>query len=101
MAPLGVVVPGSGVGIGLVKNAPHPNAAQLLIDFLTSPEGLLAYADPTFFLVLDPKLEGKARANRTLRSLGVSYDLMPYELATAENLKKSSEFWQKALGLRG
>jgi iron(III) transport system substrate-binding protein len=25
--------------VGLVKNAPHPNAGKLLIDFLTSPEG--------------------------------------------------------------
>src|SRR6185312_7546101 len=30
--------------IGLVKNAPHPNAARLLIDFLLSEEGQRAFA---------------------------------------------------------
>ena len=31
--------------IGLVKNAPHPNAGKLLIDFLLSEEGQRAFAD--------------------------------------------------------
>jgi ABC-type Fe3+ transport system substrate-binding protein len=31
--------------IGLVKNAPHPNAGKLLIDFLLSQEGQQAFAD--------------------------------------------------------
>jgi ABC-type Fe3+ transport system substrate-binding protein len=31
--------------IGLVKNAPHPNAAKLLIDFLLSQEGQQTFAD--------------------------------------------------------
>ncbi|HUD85252.1 MAG TPA: extracellular solute-binding protein [Xanthobacteraceae bacterium] len=31
--------------IGLVKNAPHPNAARLLIDFLLSEEGQQTFAD--------------------------------------------------------
>jgi ABC-type Fe3+ transport system substrate-binding protein len=31
--------------IGLVKNAPHPNAARLLIDFLLSEQGQRAFAD--------------------------------------------------------
>jgi ABC-type Fe3+ transport system substrate-binding protein len=30
--------------IGLVKNAPHPNAGKLLIDFLLSPEGQQTFA---------------------------------------------------------
>ena len=100
IAPLGKV-PGSKVGIALVKNAPHPNAARLFIDWLTSPEGMLAYADPTLMLVAAPELQGKARANRFLSSLGVTYDLMPDELATPQNVNKSVEFWQKAVGLRG
>jgi iron(III) transport system substrate-binding protein len=25
--------------VGMLKDAPHPNAARLLVDFLTSPEG--------------------------------------------------------------
>jgi ABC-type Fe3+ transport system substrate-binding protein len=41
------VEPISGVthSIGLVKNAPHPNAAKLLIDFLLSEEGQRTFAD--------------------------------------------------------
>jgi len=40
------VEPISGVthSIGLVKNAPHPNAAKLLIDFLVSEEGQRTFA---------------------------------------------------------
>jgi iron(III) transport system substrate-binding protein len=41
------LAPISGVmhSIGLVKNAPHPNAGKLLIDFLTSQEGQRTLAD--------------------------------------------------------
>ena len=31
--------------VGLTRNAPHPNAGKLLIDFLTSPEGQKTLAD--------------------------------------------------------
>jgi len=31
--------------VGLTKNAPHPNAGRLLIDFLTSEEGQRTLAD--------------------------------------------------------
>jgi ABC-type Fe3+ transport system substrate-binding protein len=38
-------IPAPFHAIGLVKNAPHPNAARLLIDFLLSQEGQQAFAD--------------------------------------------------------
>jgi ABC-type Fe3+ transport system substrate-binding protein len=38
-------IPAPFHSIGLVKNAPHPNAAKLLIDFLLSEEGQRAFAD--------------------------------------------------------
>jgi ABC-type Fe3+ transport system substrate-binding protein len=38
-------IPAPFHSIGLVKNAPHPNAARLLIDFLLSEEGQRAFAD--------------------------------------------------------
>jgi ABC-type Fe3+ transport system substrate-binding protein len=37
-------IPAPFHSIGLVKNAPHPNAARLLIDFLLSEEGQRAFA---------------------------------------------------------
>jgi iron(III) transport system substrate-binding protein len=38
-------IPAPFHSIGLVKNAPHPNAAKLLIDFLLSEEGQRAFAE--------------------------------------------------------
>ena len=38
-------IPAPFHSIGLVKNAPHPNAAKLLIDFLLSEEGQRDFAD--------------------------------------------------------
>ena len=37
-------IPAPTHSIGLVKNAPHPNAAKLLIDFLLSEEGQKTFA---------------------------------------------------------
>lgn len=47
--PLEVIIPSEGViyatfDLGLVKDAPHPNAARLLINFLLSDEAQLIYA---------------------------------------------------------
>jgi iron(III) transport system substrate-binding protein len=38
-------IPAPFHSIGLVKNAPHPNAGKLLIDFLLSEEGQRTFAD--------------------------------------------------------
>jgi iron(III) transport system substrate-binding protein len=43
-APLPIIVPEDGtmyivVNLGVIKNAPHPNAARLMADFLLDPEG--------------------------------------------------------------
>ncbi|MBM2831486.1 MAG: hypothetical protein HW414_538, partial [Dehalococcoidia bacterium] len=99
-APVGPVTGDIG-GIALLKDAPHPNAARLLIDWLTSPEGILAYVDSTYNFALDPKLAARARSNALFKSLGIAYDPMPRGVITPENLKKSSDFWLKALGVRG
>jgi iron(III) transport system substrate-binding protein len=58
--------------VGLLKHAPHPNAAKLLIEFLTSPEGQRVFASvdylpampsvPAKIPSLKPK-EGDFRAN--------------------------------------
>lgn len=99
IAPLGVVS-GDVAGIALVKGAPHPNAARLLLDWFTSPEGTLAYCNPTYYLVLNPQLEAKSKANNMFKSLGMGWDPIPREMMTAANLKKSSDFWMQELGIR-
>jgi ABC-type Fe3+ transport system substrate-binding protein len=44
--------------IGLVKNAPHPNAGKLLIDFLTSEAGQKVFADVGYLPAM-PAVPGK------------------------------------------
>lgn len=100
IAPLGTVS-GDTVAIALVKNAPHPNAARLLLDWLTSEEGVLAYTKQTYYLALDPKLEDKSAGNLRFKALGISWNALPKELITQDNLKKSSDFWMKLIGVRG
>ena len=41
-------IPAPFHSIGLVKNAPHPNAGKLLIDFLLSEDGQRAFADAEY-----------------------------------------------------
>jgi iron(III) transport system substrate-binding protein len=38
-------VPVTDTGVAIARKAPHPHAAMLLIDFLTSKEGQLIYQD--------------------------------------------------------
>jgi iron(III) transport system substrate-binding protein len=42
--------------ISVHKNAPHPNAAKLLVDFITSPEGQNIFRDAEY-LPADPAVQ--------------------------------------------
>jgi iron(III) transport system substrate-binding protein len=55
--------------ISLVKNAPHPNAGKLLIDFLSSPEGQQLYRNANYVPV-DPAVPPK---DPSLRPDGVTF----------------------------
>jgi iron(III) transport system substrate-binding protein len=98
-APLGIA-PVEGFAaldaIALVKNAPHPNAAQLLIDFFAS-EGLVDYADTVRETVLDPELNKRTKTQMYYDRSGVKMAVLPVEFMTPENNKKSSDFWVKEL----
>lgn len=102
-APLGIAglgsVSGDAWGIALIKGAPHPNSARLLIDWLTSEEGLLAYSNSTQSFIVNPQLFAKSTAHARLKSSGMTWEALPTELQNSENLKKSSQFWMKALGV--
>src|SRR5262249_36784507 len=55
--PVKLVIPAEGAVYvnfqsSVLKNAPHPNAARLLIDYLLSEEAQLAYADAGEFPVI-------------------------------------------------
>ncbi len=55
--------------ISVTKDAPHPNAARLLVDFLASAEGQTLYRDADYIPV-DPAIEPKSPA---LRPDGASF----------------------------
>lgn len=99
IAPLGAVS-GDGTHLALVKDAPHPNSARLFIDWLTSGEGALVYSNVTANLALKPELASRAVTNLQFKQLGMTWQPMPKEAMTVENLKKSSDFWMKALGVK-
>ncbi len=53
------------------------------------------------YLVLDPRLAGKSYASARFEALGLSWTPVPRDLVTPENVKKSADFWMKALEMRG
>ncbi|MBM2831724.1 MAG: fbpA 2 [Dehalococcoidia bacterium] len=100
-APLGIAAlektPASNTSIGIVKNAPHPNAARLLADFFTSSEGALAHSETVVAMVFDPVAAQKAKVGAELKRWGVTLVPLPPELMTAENNIKAVDFWTKDL----
>jgi iron(III) transport system substrate-binding protein len=71
--PVKLVVPEEGApyvpfDLGVMRNAPHPNAARLLIDFYLSESGQLLYANNGLIPVVDGILEKTEPAMRELVS---------------------------------
>lgn len=83
--------------VTLVKDAPHPNAAKLFLDFLTSTEGSVLYADQNARTAYNPEAAKRGRANLTLAQFGINWVGLPIELLTEENYRKSQEFWYSVL----
>ncbi|MBI2854337.1 MAG: ABC transporter substrate-binding protein [Chloroflexi bacterium] len=88
--------PGTAKVKTILKNAPHPNAARLLVDYITSTEGSRIYADVVGYTSLNPEAAG-ALANRRFKEIKVY--IMPSELESTENMKKSADFWAALLGI--
>ena len=82
------------------KITSHPNAAELFIDFLGSPEGLLRYADAKNSPVLDPEVDKRAKAIIQLKELGLDWTSIPTKFGGAEAMKKATSWWTSALGLK-
>jgi iron(III) transport system substrate-binding protein len=103
-APVAIVPVGQSPGlsrsVGLVKGAPHPNAAKLFLDYFTTPEGLLAKTEADFTPVTYPEAAKTARANLLLKKYGIETLMVPTSVYTAENVSRATMWWQKLLGLR-
>jgi iron(III) transport system substrate-binding protein len=99
-------------GFGIITGAPHPAAAWLFIDYLTSPEGQFEYGD-----IMSPMLplNKKAEPGRLVQFLidrGCTWDrteaspsefVLDDKLAkaySAESLKKSEDFFLERIGVR-
>ena len=100
MLPIKHLIAGNN-SLAIMKNAPHPNAAILFADFLTSKDGLIPYADSRGTAVNAPAFENSARANRDLKEMGLTFEVLPYRFMKDENIEKATGFWLKELGVKG
>ncbi|MBM2831585.1 MAG: iron transporter substrate-binding protein [Dehalococcoidia bacterium] len=98
IAPVPFVV-GSPWSISLVKDAPHPASAKLLVNWLTG-EGMQHYSDLQQVSALNPKVYAKQYAGGLLAKKGIKVFYTPSSLYTAENNKISGDFWFKLLSVR-
>ncbi|MDP2743996.1 MAG: ABC transporter substrate-binding protein [Dehalococcoidia bacterium] len=95
IAPVALeVAPVHGYSLGMVKNAVHPNAAQLFIDFITSAEGNLLYAaNAQSIMASNPEAAKKAKTNLFYKQYGLNLVPMPAEIYTTEDTERASRFW--------
>lgn len=91
---------GTSWAIGIPKTVPHPNAAKLLVDYLTSDEGLFTYADIQAGSPPVERVSKRLWGDSILRSMGIGIFPTPSSLYTVENNRKSAEWWLKAIGAR-
>jgi iron(III) transport system substrate-binding protein len=86
--------------LAIMSRAPHPNAARLFADYLTSKEGLALYADTRGMLVNSPELGKSTKTNKSLADFGITFEDLPPRFATEENVTKASNFWFSELGVK-
>ncbi len=98
-APVGTILVGNQ-NLAIMKDAPHPNAARLFADYISSKEGLVPYANSRAMIVNSPELGKLTRANKEMMAMGFKIEQVPLEMFTTENIKKASSFWFKELGIK-
>ena len=87
ITPLGVMArPEYASPVSITKNAPHPNAAKLFVDFLVSPEGQALYRDADY-MPIDATLPSKVSA---LRPDGVRFRSIWF---TPEHIENNAAKW--------
>jgi iron(III) transport system substrate-binding protein len=100
IAPMPMAPTNANSALAMAKNAPHPNAAKLYLDYYTTPEGVAAFADAQWYIPFQGgAYEQGVRAVEAAKALGIDFVLTDPKLITTENLKRSSEFWFKTLGV--
>lgn len=82
-----------GYSLALVKYPAHPNAARLLLDFFTSAEGNLIYADGKALAANNPESTKTAKTNAYYQQFGLKMVPVPADIYTTENTARASRFW--------
>ncbi|MBM2832113.1 MAG: futA1 1 [Dehalococcoidia bacterium] len=88
-------VPAAAFSIGLAKNPPNSNAAQLLIDFITSEVGIAVRADTFPTATLHPEAAKRAYDNQFLKAQGIQIAMPPIEFLNEQMMLKGDEVWIK------
>jgi iron(III) transport system substrate-binding protein len=92
------VVPTERFALALTKHPPHPNAAQLLLDFLTTEQVAMIHAESTLPAIsYHPKVSERAYANRYFVERGMEITQIPIEIWKPEHSTKSADFWVKEI----
>jgi iron(III) transport system substrate-binding protein len=99
-APISPVI-AVNFAMGVLKSPPHPNAARLFVENISSPEGLLTWSEATRSLVFDEEVARQSRVHKVTKDRGIEYITLPAAIMTEENTLRSAEFWLRQLGLRG
>jgi iron(III) transport system substrate-binding protein len=97
--------------VGIIKGAPHPNAAWLFIDYMTDVQGQHEYAEMSGVLPLNPDTEygrvinfmidaGATFENAEASKPGYTLDGMAELVYTPENSKKSEDWFLEMMGVR-
>lgn len=86
--------------LSIVKKASHPNAAQLLANWLTSDEGLGIYANLQELSALNPTVSSKQLVTQLVTRKGIKIVPVPPAVVTVENSQKSSSWWLTKLEIK-
>lgn len=86
-------VPQMPLALSLTKHPPHPNAAKLFLDFITSEEGNLVHASLTPSTAYHPQVVKKAYVNRYLASRGIELVEIPFSMWKPELTEQATAKW--------
>jgi iron(III) transport system substrate-binding protein len=81
-------------GVALAKNAPHPNAAKLLIDYLLSKEGQEIIADAGYFV---PRRDVTAPI---MKQVPPKVQVIPLSMSLATKYNEHFTTYKKVMGLK-
>ena len=81
-------------GLGLVKDAPHPNAARLFIDFLLSKEGQEIIAEAGYYV---PRRDVRAPI---MKQVPAKMKVIPLPMSLASRYNEYFQTYRKLMGLK-